>query len=239
MPGITGVMKDGILPGFFGYEAGQAAVGDMFAWFGGRLLGLGSGEPAGRPAGTRSSNARRASIAPGASGLVALDWWNGNRSILARRRPVGSDRRPHARDDAGRGLPGTSRVGRLRHTADRRELRRARRRHRRDSRLWWHRRAQLAHDAAARGRDRARCHHPGLEPDPRPRRRSFAERSRQAHRGAASTISRPRSARSGPGDVASLRARRPSTMRPTTRSTRSSRPCTTLLAGTTSTGCTA
>ena len=33
LPGITGVVKDGILPGLYGYEAGQAAVGDMLAWF--------------------------------------------------------------------------------------------------------------------------------------------------------------------------------------------------------------
>ena len=33
LPGITGVVKDGILPGMYGYEAGQAAVGDMLAWF--------------------------------------------------------------------------------------------------------------------------------------------------------------------------------------------------------------
>ncbi|MGA3216062.1 MAG: ribulokinase [Acidimicrobiales bacterium] len=82
MTGITGVMEDGILPGFFGYEAGQAAVGDMFAWFGGRLLGLrGDGSETG---GSWHEEFERAAsaIAPGASGLVALDWWNGNRTIL-------------------------------------------------------------------------------------------------------------------------------------------------------------
>ncbi|MGA3352909.1 MAG: ribulokinase [Acidimicrobiales bacterium] len=82
MPGITGVVENGILPGFFGYEAGQAAVGDMFAWFGSRLLGLNS-----REAGTGTSwheefEREAAKIAPGACGLVALDWWNGNRTIL-------------------------------------------------------------------------------------------------------------------------------------------------------------
>jgi L-ribulokinase len=81
MPGITGVVENGILPGFFGYEAGQAAVGDMFAWFGGRLLGLGSGSGS---AGSWHEDFEReaATVAPGASGLVALDWWNGNRTIL-------------------------------------------------------------------------------------------------------------------------------------------------------------
>ena len=74
-PGITGVVRDGILPGMFGYEAGQAAVGDMLAWFV-ALLG-----------GDRDSfaalEAGAARLAPGETGLVALDWLNGNRSVLA------------------------------------------------------------------------------------------------------------------------------------------------------------
>jgi L-ribulokinase len=73
LPGITGVVRDGILPGVYGYEAGQVAVGDMLAWFT-ETFNAGSygelEEAAGR-------------LAPGESGLVALDWWNGNRSILA------------------------------------------------------------------------------------------------------------------------------------------------------------
>ena len=80
MPGITGVVENGILPGFFGYEAGQAAVGDMFAWFGGRLLGFKSGQAG--PSWYEEFEAEAAKLAPGASGLVALDWWNGNRTIL-------------------------------------------------------------------------------------------------------------------------------------------------------------
>ena len=43
LPGITGVARDGILPGLYGYEAGQAAVGDMLAWFV-RTLGAGDAE---------------------------------------------------------------------------------------------------------------------------------------------------------------------------------------------------
>jgi L-ribulokinase len=75
LPGITGVVKDGILPGLYGYEAGQAAVGDMLAWFLDRLaMDSGSYEA------FEESAAR---IAPGETGLVALDWWNGNRTILA------------------------------------------------------------------------------------------------------------------------------------------------------------
>jgi L-ribulokinase len=75
MPGITGVVQDGILPGLFGYEAGQAAVGDMLAWFVRTLDG--DRETYGRLEG------EAAALAPGATGMLALDWFNGNRSILA------------------------------------------------------------------------------------------------------------------------------------------------------------
>ena len=75
LPGITGVVHDGILPGLYGYEAGQAAVGDMLAWFLETLA----------PPGAELAAFERAAaaIGPGESGLVALDWWNGNRTILA------------------------------------------------------------------------------------------------------------------------------------------------------------
>jgi L-ribulokinase len=75
LPGITGVVRDGILPGLYGYEAGQVAVGDMLAWFVETLA-----PDAGGYAALEEATAR---IGPGESGLVALDWWNGNRSILA------------------------------------------------------------------------------------------------------------------------------------------------------------
>jgi L-ribulokinase len=80
LPGITGVVADGILPGSFGYEAGQPAVGDMFAWYVDRLLGTPAAE---RGARYRALEAAADALAPGATGLVALDWWNGNRSVLA------------------------------------------------------------------------------------------------------------------------------------------------------------
>jgi L-ribulokinase len=75
--GIQGVVRDGILPGFYGYEAGQAATGDLFAWFVKNFT----------PSGDESSafdalQKRAAALRPGESGVVALDWWNGNRSIL-------------------------------------------------------------------------------------------------------------------------------------------------------------
>ena len=79
LPGITGVVQDGIFAGSYGYEAGQAAVGDMFAWFVEGLLG----EREARAARFQALEAEAATIRPGGTGLVALDWWNGNRSILA------------------------------------------------------------------------------------------------------------------------------------------------------------
>lgn len=75
LPGITGVVRDGILPGLYGYEAGQAAVGDMLAWFV-RTLDGDSDTYA-------QLEGEAAQLSPGETGLVALDWFNGNRSILA------------------------------------------------------------------------------------------------------------------------------------------------------------
>jgi L-ribulokinase len=76
LPGITGVVKDGILPGLYGYEAGQAAVGDMLAWFV-QTLGVGG------PTGYAELEEGAARLVPGETGLLALGWWNGNRTILA------------------------------------------------------------------------------------------------------------------------------------------------------------
>jgi len=78
VPGFCGVVEDGVIPGMYGYEAGQAAVGDMFAWFT-SLLG---GEAGSAESQHRALEGRAAALAPGESGLIALDWWNGNRSIL-------------------------------------------------------------------------------------------------------------------------------------------------------------
>jgi L-ribulokinase len=75
LPGITGVVRDGILPGLYGYEAGQVAVGDMLAWFVDMFAAEGTGFAA--------FELEAAKLEPGETGLIALDWWNGNRSILA------------------------------------------------------------------------------------------------------------------------------------------------------------
>src|ERR1043165_1191747 len=75
LSGITGVVRDGILPGLYGYEAGQVAVGDMLAWFVRQVAPPGSTH--------ESLEHEAAKLSPGETGLVALDWWNGNRTILA------------------------------------------------------------------------------------------------------------------------------------------------------------
>ena len=84
VPGISGVVEDGILPGFFGYEAGQACVGDHFSWFVDNCLPSSyTGEAAAK--GIRKFellNEKASQLKAGESGLIALDWWNGNRSVL-------------------------------------------------------------------------------------------------------------------------------------------------------------
>ena len=82
--GISGVVEDGILPGYFGYEAGQAAVGDIFAWFVRNSVPPEYHEEAKRRnIGIHDLLEEKASaLKPGQSGLLALDWWNGCRSVL-------------------------------------------------------------------------------------------------------------------------------------------------------------
>jgi len=75
IPGICGIVKGAILPGFYGIEAGQSAVGDIFKWW---VEGVCKGDGALHAELTREASAAK----PGASGLVALDWNNGNRTIL-------------------------------------------------------------------------------------------------------------------------------------------------------------
>ena len=84
VPGQCGVVQDGILPGLFGFEAGQSAVGDIFAWFV-RTCVPAAYEAEARKRGTGVHgllSQKAAALRPGQSGLLALDWWNGNRSVL-------------------------------------------------------------------------------------------------------------------------------------------------------------
>jgi L-ribulokinase len=84
IPGMCGVVEGGIVPGRWGYEAGQSGVGDIFAWFAdaavppvyhdeARALGVSVHE---------HLTALGAAQAVGEHGLLALDWWSGNRSVL-------------------------------------------------------------------------------------------------------------------------------------------------------------
>jgi len=84
VPGMCGYVDEGILPGFFGYEAGQSCVGDHFAWFVENCVPAAYTEEA-KDRGVdihKLLEERAARLKPGESGLLALDWWNGNRSVL-------------------------------------------------------------------------------------------------------------------------------------------------------------
>ncbi len=75
IPGICGIVKGSILPGCYGLEAGQSAVGDIFKWWV-EVVCRGDASLHAR------LTAEVAAQKPGASGLLALDWNNGNRTVL-------------------------------------------------------------------------------------------------------------------------------------------------------------
>jgi L-ribulokinase len=82
--GMCGVVEDGIVGGYFGYEAGQSAVGDIFEWFVANCVpGSYFAQASERNINIHQLLEEKASkLVPGESGLLALDWWNGNRSVL-------------------------------------------------------------------------------------------------------------------------------------------------------------
>jgi L-ribulokinase len=84
IPGLCGIVPGSILPGYFGLEAGQSAVGDIFNWFVNYI------QPLGKKAGSHEAlSAAAAKLSPGESGLLALDWNNGNRTVLVDQRLTG------------------------------------------------------------------------------------------------------------------------------------------------------
>lgn len=75
--GMAGAVSDGIIPGLVGYESGQAAVGDLFAWFVKTFLPNQNSDIS-----FENISKDAYALKPGSHGLLALDWNNGNRSIL-------------------------------------------------------------------------------------------------------------------------------------------------------------
>jgi L-ribulokinase len=82
IPGICGIVNGSILPDFFGLEAGQSAVGDILKWW---VEGVCEGDESLHA----QLSAEASRLGPGESGLVALDWNNGNRTILVDPRLTG------------------------------------------------------------------------------------------------------------------------------------------------------
>ena len=84
VPGICGVVEDGVVPGLYGYEAGQSCCGDHFKWMIDNCVPkVYCDEADARGMGLHALLTEKAArLRPGESGLVALDWWNGNRSVL-------------------------------------------------------------------------------------------------------------------------------------------------------------
>ncbi|MFC0272778.1 ribulokinase [Metabacillus herbersteinensis] len=84
VPGMCGVVEDGVIPGLMGYEAGQSCVGDHFEWFTENCVPASYYEEAeAKKVSIHQLLTEKASkLQVGESGLVALDWWNGNRSTL-------------------------------------------------------------------------------------------------------------------------------------------------------------
>jgi L-ribulokinase len=84
IPGLCGIVSESVLPDYYGLEAGQSAVGDLFNWWTNQI------QPHGAEEGSHEALTRAAeAIAPGASGLLVLDWHNGNRTVLVDQRLTG------------------------------------------------------------------------------------------------------------------------------------------------------
>ncbi len=83
VPGVCGIVDGSVLPGYFGIEAGQSAVGDLFNWWVNYI------QPHGEKLSHRALDEQALKLLPGESGLLALDWNNGNRTILVDQRLTG------------------------------------------------------------------------------------------------------------------------------------------------------
>lgn len=87
IPGVCGIVDGSVMGGYLGIEAGQPAVGDIFLWFVNTLVP----EQYGTTLDEKFKNLEKAAatLKPGESGLLALDWNNGNRNVLADARLTG------------------------------------------------------------------------------------------------------------------------------------------------------
>ena len=84
VPGLCGIVNGSVIPGFYGLEAGQSAVGDLFNWWVHYI------QPGGKtPWSHKDLDEAASRLKPGESGLMALDWNNGNRTILVDQRLTG------------------------------------------------------------------------------------------------------------------------------------------------------
>ncbi len=83
VPGLCGIVPESVLPGAYGLEAGQSAVGDIFNWWVNYI------QPHGEKLSHAALNEQALKLKPGESGLLALDWNNGNRTILVDQRLTG------------------------------------------------------------------------------------------------------------------------------------------------------
>ena len=80
IPGVCGIVDGSVMPGYFGIEAGQSAVGDIFLWFVNNLVPEKYGKTVDEKFENLKNEAEKQK--PGEHGLLALDWNNGNRTIL-------------------------------------------------------------------------------------------------------------------------------------------------------------
>jgi len=83
IPGLCGIVNGSILPGYYGLEAGQSAVGDIFNWWVNYI------QPHGEKLSHKALDEEAMKLQPGESGLLALDWNNGNRTILVDQKLTG------------------------------------------------------------------------------------------------------------------------------------------------------
>ncbi len=84
IPGLCGIVPESVVPNFFGMEAGQSAVGDIFNWFV-QII-----QPGGDKGSHTTLTQQAAALRPGGSGLLSLDWHNGNRTVLVDQRLTGA-----------------------------------------------------------------------------------------------------------------------------------------------------